>query len=214
MHTIALHTVKRCDAARPRCYTGRVESSPFDALLVAAEHDPEAAEGLAQAYGALSLDQRRALIESVVADVGAAGRSPTAPLALMLAVEGDRELARSIANALVEAGARHRARHSAWSWGSDSDGGIAVARPLTNDELEVVALEWRGGELSSVRRETLIRRDALDAARAKLGVPDAAAVLGLDDAVDRLAECLWRSRVRRGSLPEDLRALAHLFAPY
>jgi hypothetical protein len=65
-----------------------------------------------------------------------------------------------------------------------------------------------------VQRDARVRREQLMAARQKLGVPDAAESMGVDHAIDRLAERLWRARVKRGSLPENVRALASFFAPY
>lgn len=192
--------------------------SPFDALLAAAEHDPDAAEGLALGYAALARDEREALVGAVLEDAEASGRSPATTLALLLSVEEDRFLARDIAAALVDAGFGERPgleRDVGWAWGGREEGGVAVARHLHGAFIEVACLGWRGGELEAPRVEPIARHERLDDVRRRVGVPDSADLLAFDDALDRLAAQLWRLRRARGSLPERLRAIAHLFAvPY
>lgn len=190
--------------------------SPFDALLRAAERDAQAAEGLALGYANLYPEERSALLETIVRDAHAAGRSPAATLALLLGVEVDRELARSITTALMDAGpgdlAERRRRDLGWAWGGEAAGGVAVARHLHGAFVEVLCVSWTD-ETISVSSEPLATHEALSGVRAKLGVPETADSLSLDLAIDRLAEVLWRAR-RRGPLPDALSGLADLFEPY
>ncbi len=192
---------------------GRSVRSPFEALVVAAEHDAEAAAGLAQAYVALEPEARRALVESIVEDARETGRAPAAALAILLAVEDNRDSAHSIAVALLESHDAPRA-DAAWGWGGAEEGGLAILWPVFPGSGELVVLGWRGGALSGVGRAPVGDRADLPAMRAELGVPDAAEAIGVDEAVDRLAEQIWRARREHGPLPDDLRALAPLFAPY
>ncbi|HEY8428164.1 MAG TPA: hypothetical protein VIL20_07310 [Sandaracinaceae bacterium] len=197
--------------------------TPFDALLAAAEEDPEAAEALALGYAELSREERAAIVDAVVRDAEAGGRSPSTALALLLAVEEDRHVARDIAAALVDAGFGAApepakgaiARDLGWAWGGRDEGGIAIVRHLHGLFIEVACVGWRGGELEPPRVEPIARGEHLDEVRRRIGVPESADRLAFDDAIDRLAAQLWRIRRARGALPERLRALAHLFAvPY
>lgn len=199
----SLELVRRRDAGK----------SPFDALLVAAEHDPEAAEGLALAYASLDQEQRRALVASVVRDAGDAGRSPAHALALLLAVEKDRELAGRIAAAIASATAPSASDGGiGWAWGSTRDGGVALAVGAESP-WRLARVTWRAGCVDGTSAEPRCG-ETLDQARSRLGVPESADALALDAAVDLLAEQLWRARRTHGSLPPSLRALAHLFVPY
>jgi hypothetical protein len=191
----------------------RGAQSPFDALLQAAESDPQAAEGLALAYASMARDEREKLLSTVIADARGAARSPAGPLALLLSVEEDPRLAEAIAVALLEAddGALGGGSPDAgWIWGDEDDGGVAVVRRLHGGFVEVLRVAWAGGALD-VEREPLARSDDLWAVRRRTGVPDAADRVGLDHAVVHLAEVLWRERLRRGSLPGQLRPFADLF---
>lgn len=190
--------------------------SPFDALLRAAERDAQAAEGLALGYANLHPEERGALVDTIISDAQAAGRSPAATLALLLGVEVDRELARHITVALMDAGpgdlAERRRRDRGWAWGAEDEGGVALARHLHGEFVEVLSVVWSEGAIA-FRAEPLATHEALADVKLRLGVPDGAEALGLDAAVDRLAEALWRAR-RRGPLPDTLRGLADLFEPY
>ncbi len=187
--------------------------SPFDALLVAAEEDAEAAEGLALAYAALDHDARSALFTSVVRDAEDAGRSPAGPLALLLAVEEDRALAERIARALSDASPPPgRARGAGWTWGSSEEGGIALASEGAA-AIALFGVTWEGARLRALRAGP-VAKGQLEEGRRRLGVPESAETIPLDAAIDRLASQLWRARRASGPLPEDLRALAGLFAPY
>lgn len=186
--------------------------SPFDALLALADRDAEAAEGLALAYAALERDERDALVASVVRDAEVAGRSPARPLALLLAVEKDEELAERIARALADVDRPGRARGTGWTWGSVERGGVALAREA-GPALALVAVRWSGGQLE-VLQPAPVGRDQLEEGRLRLGVPESAETRSLDAAVDRLAEQLWRARLANGPLPTGLSALTAFFAPY
>ncbi len=206
---------------RLKLIVDRVEASgqsPFDALVAAADEDAQAAEALALGYAALERDEREAILAAVVCDAEVNGRSPATTLALLLSVEEDRFLARDIAAALVDAGFGERPgfeRDVGWAWGGGEEGGVAVARQLHGAFLEVACLSWRNGELEPPRVEPIARHERLDEVRRRIGVPESADLLAFDDALDRLAAQLWRLRRARGSLPERLRAIAHLFAiPY
>jgi hypothetical protein len=193
-----------------------VGETPFDALLRAAERDAQAAEGLALGYANLHPEERSALVETIVRDAQTAGRSPAATLALLLGVEVDRELARHITVALMDAGpgdlAERRRKDAGWAWGAEREGGVAVARHLHGEFVEVLSVTWTDAAIS-VHAEPLATHEAISGVRARLGVPEAAETLSLDEAIDRLAEALWRAR-RRGPLPETLTGLADLFEPY
>ncbi|HJL19655.1 MAG TPA: hypothetical protein RMH99_28590 [Sandaracinaceae bacterium LLY-WYZ-13_1] len=187
--------------------------SPFDALLRAAEHDPDAARGLALAYAAMSPAEREALIATVVVDAEAAGRSPAPVLALLLSVEDEPALSDRIAGAMLalEDAALGAPRHDAgWIWGDDRRGGVVTARHLHGDFVELSRVRWADGAVD-VEREPLARAEDPAALRRRMGVPEEATVVALEHAVARLAEALWRERVRRGALPEGLRPIADLF---
>ena len=187
--------------------------SPFDALLVAAERDAEAAEGLALAYAALDHEARSALFASVVRDAEEAGRSPAGPLALLLAVEEDRALAERIARALLDASPPPgRARGTGWVWGSSEEGGIALASER-GPAVTLFGVAWQGARLRALTAAPVAKGE-LEEGRLRLGVPESAEAIPLDAAIDRLASQLWRARRAGGPLPEDLRALAGFFAPY
>jgi hypothetical protein len=194
----------------------QTRESPFDALLRAVEQDPHAAEGLALAYAAMRFEEREALVSTVVRDAEAAGRSPAPALALLLAVEEDRMLARLIAAALVDAGPMPSRREGdgGWAWGGDVEGGVAVARHLHGSFVEVLSVTWEGGAIRGLRTEPLAQHERISDVRRRLGVPEAAESLGLREAIDRLAQALWRTRREGGALPEGLHRLADLFGPY
>ncbi len=185
-------------------------TSPFDALLHAAERDPEAAEGLALGYAALSLQERQYLIETLVGD---AHRPAAYVLALLLSVEEDAQLAQRIAGALCSDAPARSGRDAGWAWGGKDDGGIAIARHLHGVFVEVFCVRWQGGEIST-KCEPPTPQDRLADVHRGLGVPESAERLQMPVAIDRLAETLWRARRERGQLPEALRDLADLFGPY
>lgn len=188
------------------------DESPFEALLALADRDAEAAEGLALAYAALERHDRDALVASVVHDARRAGRSPAGPLALLLAVEPDRELAETIARALAELEPPGRARGTGWIWGSEEEGGVALAREA-GPSLTLLGVRWRGAAIDVSRPEP-VRCDALERGREMLEVPTSAEMCSLDAAIDRLAERLWRTCRDHGPLPAELRALVAFLAPY
>jgi hypothetical protein len=192
-----------------------IDASPFAALLRAAEHDAEAAEGLALAYAALAPDERARLVATVIEDSSESGRSPTAVLALLLGIEDVPELAAMLASALCDAASRELVRRggdAGWSWGGERDGGVAIARQREDGLLDLVCVRWLDGDLDAHAR-ALVRREELAEAHEHLGIPEAAERVEARAAIDRLAEVLWRARRTRGGLPETLRGLADLFEP-
>ncbi len=201
-------------AAHP-CYVERVSgSTPYDALLQAAERDAEAAEGLASAYARLAPAERRALLATVVEDSAAAGRSPVAVLTLLLSVEPEPSLVRAIAERLMQEGVcLHHAPAGAWTWGGDDDGGVALVRWAQHRCHEVVLVSWRAGALEWTRVNRLAHDEPAADAASRAGVPEGAEPVAWDAALDRLAARLWELRRRQGALPKRLRPLAGLFVP-
>ena len=195
---------------------GAPEESPFDALLRAADEDPEAAEGFALAYAAMGRVERERLIDTVVRDAQAAARSPAGPLMLLLAVEEEHELASHIAGALLALGEEtlgRRGLDAGWVWGGELAGGVALARHLHGGFVELLRVGWSDGRLE-VESEPLAHERELAEVRRRAGVPTDADQVPLERAIDRLAETLWRVRRRGDPWPERLRAFADLFAPY
>ncbi|MGE0789341.1 MAG: hypothetical protein AB7S26_26945 [Sandaracinaceae bacterium] len=182
---------------------------PFEALLASAERDAEAATGLALAYADMHVDARegmlRVLIEERPIRVGV--------LALLLGVEESPELAMRIAMAIKDAGGTSRqGSDEAWAWGGHDAGGVALFSRLHGGFLEAVTIAWTD-DGASHELVPLAREDELVALKARFGIPGGAARVSLEVATDRLAEGLWRLRLRRGELPETLAPLAGLFAP-
>jgi hypothetical protein len=186
-------------------------SSPFDALLEAAAYDAEAAEGLVEAYGALPEAERRALVDTVITDSRAAGRSPAPTLTLFLSAETSPSLIGVLAQALLREHETTSADvYQAWTWGSERDGGVALTRRGPAGP-ELVRVSWQAGELEGARVSALGQAEMTDHEARTLGLPDGADAVEWDAAVDRLAARLWHERLRQGSLPERLRPLAELF---
>ena len=186
--------------------------SPFDALMRAAEQDAEAAEGFALAYASMPREERAKLVDTVIADAEAAGRSPAGPLMLLLAVEEELDLAKGIANALLasEPKLARRGIDAGWVWGAETEGGVAVVRHLHGGFVELLRVGWEGTDVEG-DSVPLAHEEELPDRRRALGVPQKAERVPLERAIDRLTEQLWRVRRRGGDLPERLRAYADLF---
>ena len=181
---------------------------PFDALLEAVDRDPDAARGLALAYAEMERSAREALVEAIIEDGAAAGRSPAGPLALLLAVEDDAALARAIARGLDETLTR-RGVDAGFVWGDDREGGVAVVRHLHGGFVEVLRVAW-GSRGLDVDAEPLAVWD--EGLRRRYAIPEESDRVPLERAIDRLAHALWRARQGGRPLPERLRAFAHLFS--
>lgn len=191
-----------------RVFGRRGEASPFDALLEAVERDAEAAAGLTSAYASLAPSQRRVLVEAIRMDCEAAGRSPASPLTLLLSVEHDPEIAILLAETLLDDAEAPLpgVPGVGWVWGSEENGGIALAPGGPASPHAGVFITFSRGALQSFRVTDL----ALDAV---LDVPASAEPIEWALAVDRLAAGLWRARLRDGSLPAELAPLASVLGP-
>lgn len=188
----------------------------FGALLVAATDEPDAANGLALAYAALSPPQRRDLIPAVVADARAEGVCPSLLLASLLGVEQNADIARLIAEAIGEARSSElqpAAPTRALMAGDAQEGGALLIRPLHGHFVEVLALAWNPHTgVTHARAESLVATAEADTVARHL--PGG---LRLEDtpvafAVDTLTGALWHHRQLHGSLPDDVAQFAEIFS--
>ena len=182
----------------------------FEALLRNAGTDPDAASGLALAYAALPDDAREQLITSIDA-TGPLASTDTNALLLLLGVEREPRIARRIAEALErgpEVGGQPKA---AYGWGDLDGGGVAIFRPLHGEFADTLVVRWTDSSLAA-RPRFMDHAANLDAFRVTASLPDEAAAMPYEEAVDRLAMALWRHRRRGGTLPDSLRPFAELFS--
>ena len=167
----------------------------FAALVSDAAQVPAAAHALADAYRALSVLDRRRLVDAVVADCHG---DPAAPLAALLAVEDDPQVAAAIHRAMERSPADALAVSAPWALGGDRR--ITIVQPLHGPFVETLEVRWDDDEVA-VEHDPLRRAD-------DLGGRDA---IDLGRALRTLTRVLWDHRRRGGTLPDGARRFAALF---
>lgn len=196
--------------------TGRGRAGPFGALLAAAVRDPAAARGLALAYASLDRLGRERIIEAVVADARAEAISVSAPLASLLAVEDDPDLAKQIAEAIADDGGAGLASSStprAFVAGDEIDGGVLLVRPLHGTFVEALALAWKErGEITHQTYEPMIDDSNAKHLLSRLPPDLRFEEMPIRFVIDRLAPIVWTHRRKKGELPAGMDRFADLFA--
>ncbi|MFW6066743.1 MAG: hypothetical protein ACOC97_00275 [Myxococcota bacterium] len=181
--------------------------------MAEATRHPDVAVGLAEAYCALSQDERWHLIPLVAADADRHGAPPGAALAVLLAAEEDARLARRIADVMmsVSMDTSARTRCTAWLAQEGDRGSAAVVRPLHAPFAEIVALWWDGHGAVEARHERMVHLDATDRTIRSLALDPPPRPTDFETTIDTLAGVLWRRR--KMPWPSDLARLADLFGP-
>jgi hypothetical protein len=187
------------------------DGDPFDALVAAAADDADAALALAATYARAPRPARVSLLDAIRAGAAAEGVSPIGPLAALLAVEVDLEVAAQIRDALFTSqphmGLAPETTPTALMTGDLEDGAVILSRPLYGPFVDVVAVVWERGRVIRTRIEPLLRHDAIE--EVSTALPDASllAVTDYHRAQRRLTEVLWRHlRDAGGALPASLAA--------
>ncbi len=186
-------------------WDAETDMTPFDALIAAVGRDPEAAAGLALAYADMPRPAREKLVESLA-------ERPEA-LVLLLGVEGEADLARSIADALRASRALPSTdRDLAFTWGDGDTGGVGIVRHLHGEFVDTLRVSWSP---SAVEAQVLPigRAEEVDALRTRAAVPSDARRVPREVAVDTLTEALWRHHRAGRAIPRDVRPFAELFTP-
>jgi hypothetical protein len=187
-------------------------TDPFGAMVAAAGDNAEAALALAGAYARVPRPARAALIDAVQAGAVSEGVSTVGPLAALLAVEVDPELAGRIRDALFSGAPQGGSAPvmptaAAWTSGDTVDGAVVLARPLYGPFVDVVAVVWEGGRVVRTCVEPLLRHDAIT--RVSMALPDAASLEATDyhRARQRMIDVVWcHLRDGLGTLPASLAA--------
>ncbi len=185
---------------------------PFGALVAAAARDAEAACALAAAYARLPPNARVQMIDAVASDASAERVDPLAPLAALLAVEDEAELAARIRDALLGLcrATEQRGPSSEPRALCASDRGAHAAvlvRPLYGPFADVLAVAWReGGGVTHAVVEPLVRDDGIDAVTARL--PDGLLLVTAPylRTRDRVVAALWDELREGRSLPAEIAA--------
>lgn len=186
-------------------WDAQTDMSPFDTLLVAAGRDPEAASGLALAYADMPVAAREKLIEAIQHDPNA--------LALLLGVERDPILARTLADALRASSAQpSEERDVAFAWGDGQSGGVGIVRQLHGGFVDTLRVSWTP---DAVEAQVLPigRVEDIVALRRRAAVPETARRVPHEHAIDALSETLWRHHRAGRAIPGDVQAFADLFTP-
>lgn len=177
---------------------------------------PEAVHGLALAYAALELEQRRELIPAVVADAQAEGICPSLVLVPLLGVEEDEVIAQQLADAIAETRSMQlrptRPMHALVA-GDAQRGGCVLVHPLHGSFVEVLALAWTRDEgITDAHVESLVtERDADDCVR-NLPADMVFEATPVPFAIDLITESLWNHRQHHGKLPDGIERFADLFS--
>ncbi len=202
--------------SRPPLARARVADAhgSFGALVAAAATEPEAARGLAAAYGSLPAHERARLLDAVIADARKEAISPAAVLASLLPTESDPALARRIAASLV-ASDPHALRPCSTGhalFGGDSvRGAILLVVPLYAGFVEVLTLEWDATGIVASHSVPLVRFDRAEGEAYRLPPELQAQPTPMDEALEQTRAAIWRHRRLHGRVPAYLDRFAHAF---
>jgi len=193
-------------------------SSPFRALLAAAIEHEEAAVGLAAAYAELDVEDRKRLIEAIVADARIEGLSIGPVLAQLCTVEDEPSLIATIGRCMSVAGIPVRASRKPCRilLGGDALRGAAMlVRPATRGFAEALSLRWSiTAGIVHAASEQFDCEEALRERARNLTAEYPLEPSPLDFGAEVVATALWQHRRLHGTLPEAARDFADLLGPH